>query len=272
MVKAHSFGLSLQSVDMQGSTIAFIGRSQAFSPQSIEQDAAILAAVRSHLLSAGFECLPVSCEDEMISLEKANVYLTMGRRLRTLELLSQQQQNGCLVINSVDAVCACNQRKLLMQQLEDAGIAVPPLSGPDGYWVKRGEGCRESSADVQYAPNRAAADCLCKSLHQRGIQQIDVRAHIVGEWVKFYGVRQTSFFRCYGQQNTSVSDLVSRRVERLADTVAQLVGTDVYGGDCIVPADNQPVLVDFNDWPSFSRCRDEAAEAIASIVIKKTKQ
>ena len=93
MVKAHSFGLSLQSVDMQGSTIAFIGRSQAFSPQSIEQDAAILAAVRSHLLSAGFECLPVSCEDEMISLEKANVYLTMGRRLRTLELLSQQQQD-----------------------------------------------------------------------------------------------------------------------------------------------------------------------------------
>ena len=231
MVKARCSGLNLQSIDMQGSTVAFIGRSQAFSPQSIEKDAAILAAVRSHLLSAGFDCLPVRCEDEIISLDQANVYLTMGRRLQTLELLSQQQQNGCLVINGVDAVRACNQRKLLMQQLQDAGVAVPPLSGADGYWVKRGEGCRESSADVQYAPNRAEADRLCEALRQRGIRQMDVRAHIVGDWVKFYGVRQAGFFRCYGQQDTPVSASVSQRIARLADDVAQLVDIDVYGGD-----------------------------------------
>jgi hypothetical protein len=27
-----------------------------------------------------------------------------------------------------------------------------------------------------------------------------------------------------------------------------------------------PVLIDVNDWPSFKRCREEAAEAIAGYV------
>ncbi|MFS6554926.1 hypothetical protein VPJ68_05445, partial [Parabacteroides distasonis] len=42
----------------------------------------------------------------------------------------------------------------------------------------------------------------------------------------------------------------------------------MYGGDAIVTADGNFVIIDFNDWPSFSRCRDEAAEAIAEYVKK----
>lgn len=254
---------------MLGRTIAFIGRAQAFSPQSVDKDAAVLSAVRSGLQTAGFDCLPVMSEDELPELKLADVYLTMGRSQRTLELLSRQEQEGRLVINTVKAVHSCNQRMMLMQQLETAGIPVPPLTGSDGYWVKRGEGCRETDADVQYAPDRATADRLCEQLHSRGIRQIDMRAHIVGDWVKFYGVRHVGFFRCYGQQENPVPALVSQRIAHLADDVAQLVGIDIYGGDCIVRADGQPVLIDFNDWPSFSRCCDEAAEVIAVCVTKK---
>ena len=53
-------------------------------------------------------------------------------------------------------------------------------------------------------------------------------------------------------------------VERLA----QLVGIEVYGGDAIIDRDGRFYIIDFNDWPSFSRCRDEAAEAIANCPLK----
>ncbi len=256
---------------MQGKTIAFIGRAPVFSPQNVDNDAAILEAVRCQLLSAGFACLPVCSEDELTTLQQADAYLTMGRRQQTLSLLSQQEYAGRQVVNRSDAVQLCNQRTLLMVRMENAGIAVPSLSGTDGYWVKRGDGCRETAADVRYASDRATADRFCEALHQRGIREIDVRAHVIGDWVKFYGVRQAKFFRCYRQDTTPPSAQVSQRVSRLADAAAQLVGIDIYGGDCIVRPDGQPVLVDFNDWPSFSRCRDEGAEAISRCVIKKLK-
>ena len=53
-------------------------------------------------------------------------------------------------------------------------------------------------------------------------------------------------------------------VERLA----QLVGIEVYGGDAIIDRKGRFYIIDFNDWPSFSRCRDEAAEAIANCPLK----
>ena len=45
-------------------------------------------------------------------------------------------------------------------------------------------------------------------------------------------------------------------------------GLDVYGGDCIVREDGTFCIIDLNDWPSFSRCREEAAKAIAGKVCK----
>ena len=55
---------------------------------------------------------------------------------------------------------------------------------------------------------------------------------------------------------------MQHEVQRLAAAV----GVDVYGGDAIIRADGSFCLIDFNDWPSFSRCRDAAADAIVSLV------
>jgi len=48
-----------------------------------------------------------------------------------------------------------------------------------------------------------------------------------------------------------------------AEKVAQTIGITAYGGDAIVRADGTFCIIDFNDWPSFSRCREDAAKAIA---------
>ena len=57
-------------------------------------------------------------------------------------------------------------------------------------------------------------------------------------------------------------------VQQLRHTVARLAsltGIDVYGGDCIINSDGRFFIIDFNDWPSFSPCCEQAAECIAHL-------
>ena len=40
----------------------------------------------------------------------------------------------------------------------------------------------------------------------------------------------------------------------------------VYGGDCIVTPEGEIFIIDFNDWPSFAPCRNQAAPHIADAI------
>ena len=48
--------------------------------------------------------------------------------------------------------------------------------------------------------------------------------------------------------------------------MAEAIGIRVFGGDAIIREDSSYVIIDFNDWPSFSSCSEEASVAIASII------
>ena len=101
-----------------------------------------------------------------------------------------------------------------------------------------------------------------------------------GDLVKVYGVRNTGFFRLFYPTDDGISKFGDERyngmaqhyrfdkegLQRKADLLAEAVGVDIYGGDCIVKADGTYCIIDFNDWPSFSRCREEAADAIVTLV------
>ena len=103
-----------------------------------------------------------------------------------------------------------------------------------------------------------------------------VTAHVAGDLVKFYGVRGTGFFKCFyptdDGENKFDNELHngaahhyafdSQQLMTTAERLAAVIGLDVYGGDCIVRSDGTFAIIDFNDWPSFSRCREEAAKAI----------
>ena len=105
-----------------------------------------------------------------------------------------------------------------------------------------------------------------------------VSRHIVGDLVKFYGVQGQRFFRWYYPTDDGDTKFGCERVNgdaqhfpfnewRLHEACARMAaitGLRVYGGDCIVRSDGTFAIIDFNDWPSFSRCREEAAEAIAA--------
>ena len=54
----------------------------------------------------------------------------------------------------------------------------------------------------------------------------------------------------------------------IATRASRVLSLPIYGGDAIITPDGNIHLIDFNDWPSFSSCRDEAAKAIAKRITK----
>ena len=60
-------------------------------------------------------------------------------------------------------------------------------------------------------------------------------------------------------------------IRALAERGAAALGVEVFGGDCVLPPDGAPLLIDLNDWPSYGPCRLEAAHAIARYVATPTR-
>ncbi|MCR5180185.1 MAG: HAD family hydrolase [Bacteroidaceae bacterium] len=160
-------------------------------------------------------------------------------------------------------------------------IPQPPAAGPFGYWLKRGDAAAQSEGDVLFAPDESTLQRHLDHFRQRGIADYVVSAHVPGDVVKFYGVRGSGFFRTYyptDDGDTKYSHeqhngpahhypFDALQLEADANRLAAAVGVEVYGGDVIVRSDGTYCFIDFNDWPSFSRCRDEAAVAIADRIL-----
>jgi hypothetical protein len=133
--------------------------------------------------------------------------------------------------------------------------------------VKRGDVHAMTSADVLFAPTLEAVRTGLADFAARGISRAALQDHVAGTVVKFYGIVDGRFFRCYTDAATVPAPIP--RLWEAAHAGAVALGLDVFGGDLVVGDDGRPVLVDVNDWPSFARCRDEAAGAIADYVIDR---
>lgn len=258
--------------------ILAIGRAVRFSPNSMEKDAAILADVCRVLESAGINVRIVNEADTLVS---AAGYISMGRLPGTLDFLREREREGKFVVNSAGGTSLCCNRRLLNARLREAGIPLPPDEGSLGYWLKRASGTSESAGDVQFAATREEMLYKRGCMMAQGMEEPVVQAHVSGDLIKFYGVAGQRFFRTYypcddGQwkfgdecRNGSVHRYPYSvdALQKMAELAAAVAGVTVYGGDCIIGSDGSAVLIDFNDWPSFSRCRTDAAGAIASYII-----
>ncbi|MCD8297400.1 MAG: hypothetical protein LUC88_07490 [Prevotella sp.] len=258
-----------------------IYRDECFSPNSVEKDKAILDETGNLLRQLGFTVAFLK-EIDFNPNEDAQLILSMGRLKRTLDLLEFKESQGSIIINSPHSVNAC-ARSYIYKVMRDNNIPTAPLIGPNGYWLKRGDQAAQVKNDVVFARNEYDMTLKLNDFNKRGIYDVLITAHVLGDCVKFYGVRSTGFFMTFypcddgdtkfGNEtingvphhyNFSVHDL-----ENNADKLASLTGTDVYGGDCIIRSDGSYAIIDFNDWPSFARCRQQAAHAILSLIIKK---
>ena len=263
--------------------ILAIGRAERYSPNSVEKDAAIFACVYHELTRAG-HLVKVIDESRLGAIPPdITACITMGRNPLTLDKLDAFRRRGGTVINSPESIRLCCHRRMLDTVLRRVGVRVPDDEGPCGYWLKRADGTAEGPGDIRFAPDSDERDRLMADMRRGGMNDVIVSAHIPGDLVKFYGVCGSEFFRTYypgddGQWKFSDEEHNGRphhypfdtdTLHDMAEKSAQATGTVVYGGDAIVDKDGRPTVIDFNDWPSFSRCRDDAAQAIAEAVSKR---
>lgn len=248
--------------------ILCIYRAAEFSPNMCEKDAAIMDSVAEHLRAKGYTTTMV--HEESLSSSDCHAkdcVLSMGRRTKTLEILSHLHVP---VINSPASVTMAAHRNEVFEGDEPSDF---PL------WIKKAEGYSQCRDDVVYVEDERELNEAVAQFHDRGISNLFFSHHVEGDLVKFYGVRGTDFFSWnyyaggfskfgWEERNDkvyhymfSVQELCSK-----ADELALKTGLTVYGGDCIISEDGSVNIIDLNDWPSFGPCRDEAAEAISSLV------
>ncbi len=231
-------------------------------------------------LRARGHCVVTVDEEHLSNDIKVDAFLSMARSDSALETLRQRVGERALVINSPSSVALCCNRRQLTDTLRWGGVPVPADMGNDGIWLKRSDGTAQTPLDIQFAVTPEEATLKMQMMRDAGITDIITCAHVKGDLVKFYGVRGTEFFSVHypsedgnwkfgdEQHNGSLHyyDYCLADLHRLADRAAELAGLTIYGGDCIIDSDGKPTIIDLNDWPSFSRCREEAAEAIVRVI------
>ena len=269
----------------KGKTL-LIQRAACYSPNSEEKDLAILQEV-----GCLFDDVNIVGEDELVesfstynqlisaeSVGAVNVYyhiISMARSPKVLDCLEQLEQRGIRVLNPSVGIRAC-QRSNVEKVMRENHLPLPPDKGDDGYWVKRADAAAQSKEDVCFCHDWAEVEKIKSTFMQRGITDVVTQAHVKGDVVKFYGVEGTNFFRYYylgDDTETKFGDeerngkpqyypFSSSDLQTDAEKLACLLQTPIYGGDAIIQEDGSYVIIDFNDFPSFSKCRKEAAKAI----------
>lgn len=269
----------------KGKTL-LIQRAACYSPNSEEKDLAILQEVGcffddAKIIGESEFVENFSTYNQLISAESVgsvNAYyqiISMARSPKALDCLEQLEQRGIRVLNPSVGVRAC-QRSNVDKVMRENHLPLPPDEGDDGYWVKRADTAAQSKEDVCFCHDWAEVEKTKSSFMQRGITDIVTQAHVKGDVVKFYGVEGTDFFRYYysgDDTETKFGDegrsgkpqyypFSSSNLQADAEKLACLLQTPIYGGDAIIQEDGSYVIIDFNDFPSFSKCRKEAAKAI----------
>ena len=272
-----------------------VRRDDRFSPNSVEKDRLILEAacnnVCRHFEQQGEPCaLRWVDEAELTTNDEADLYLSMARLPEALSILEGFEQQGRRVINSPRGVRNC-QRSVLEKLMRENNLSTPLAyqEGPEEEspcWLKRGDAAAQSKDDVVFCNDAEALKKAISDFEARGISDYVISRHVEGDVVKFYGVSleaTPSFFRHFyptDDGQTKFGDETARNgkahhyafdvsaLQSEVERLARLVGIEVYGGDAIIDREGRFYIIDFNDWPSFSRCRDEAAEAIGNCPLK----
>lgn len=274
-------------------------RAGAYSPNHIGNDAAIFNAAADQLRKRGCEVRVYSEEQFQKADIEEEVILDMCREQESIRKLISLEERGRLVINSGTGITNCT-RERMTRMLIGNGIPYPEslivntnedvrgelekaLFG--SCWIKRGDFHAMHKEDVSYCRHAEEAQEVLHEYFYRGIKRAVINRHLVGDLVKFYGVKGQPFFYWfypfdeghskYGYEAVNGKSLGlpfdAEALHQLCERAASVMDVDIYGGDGIVDTDGTVRIIDFNDWPSFAPCRAEAARWIAKAVLHAIK-
>lgn len=274
-------------------------RAGAYSPNHIGNDAAIFNAAADQLRKRGCEVRVYSEEQFQKADIEEEVILDMCREQESIRKLISLEERGRLVINSGTGITNCT-RERMTRMLIGNGIPYPESlivnTNEDvrgelekahfgSCWIKRGDFHAMHKEDVSYCRHAEEAQEVLHEYFYRGIKRAVINRHLVGDLVKFYGVKGQPFFYWfypfdeghskYGHEAINgKSQGIKFNIKQMKDIcqrAAEELNVVIYGGDCIVSPEGEMRIIDFNDWPSFAPCRNEAAPHIAKAVISLIK-
>lgn len=285
---------------MADTKIAGIMRAGAFSPNHIGNDAAIFNLVADQLRKRGCSVTTYSEEQLIAGQVKENIIVNMCREQRSITILQQLEDAGALVINSGYGIENCT-RERMTRILVGCGIPYPESlivntdegikdalvkAKMDRAWIKRGDFHAMHKEDVSYVRHPEEAQEVLQEYFLRGIKRAVINRHLEGDLIKFYGVRDSPYFfwfypfdsghSKYGHEAINGhSQGISFSLDTLRNIcqkAAEVLDVTIYGGDCIVSPQGDIRIIDFNDWPSFAPCRNEAAPHIARAILARIKE
>lgn len=272
--------------------IVGVSRGSEYSPNHVDNDAAIFSLTARELEKHGCD-VRVFNEKDFVSMGvEADYIFDMARDKATISLLKSMEDKGAIVVNSAYGIENCSRRPMTEKLIEN-GIPHPEsyiistdeefLFESFPYWIKRGDSHAIVREDVNYVECREEAELVLADFRKRGIGTAVINEHLLGDLVKFYGVAGTDFFFSFYPTEQSHSKFGLEAIngenrgypfdknvlKKYADKAAKVLNVPIYGGDCVVSSDGTIRIIDFNDWPSFARCRNEAAPYIAECIIKE---
>ena len=275
-------------------------RAGAYSPNHIGNDAAIFNLVADQLRKRGCEVNVYSEEQIIAGAPTEDIILNMCREQKSIAILQELEDQGKLVINSGYGIENCT-RERMTRILLGSNIPYPDSlivntnegvrdaldkAGFTSCWIKRGDFHAMHKEDVSYVRHTEEAQEILQEYFLRGIKRAVINRHLIGDLIKFYGVRDTPFFYWfypfdmghskYGHEaiNGKAQGLEFDK-DKLKDICRQasdVLDVRIYGGDCIISSEGDIRIIDFNDWPSFAPCRNEAAPHIAKCVLSAIKE
>ena len=280
--------------------IAGIMRAGAYSPNHIGNDAAIFNAAADHLRKRG--CIVnIYSEEQFIADEVTEpVIVNMCREMKSIHKLQELEQKGALVINSGFGIENCTRERMtrilvgsnipypesLIVNTDEGVTATLKKAGFTQCWIKRGDFHAMHKEDVSYVRHPEEAQEVLQEYFLRGIKRAVINRHLVGDLIKFYGVQGTPFFfwfypfdlghSKYGHEaingKSQGLEFDKEKLRAICQNASEVLDVKVYGGDCIISPEGDIRIIDFNDWPSFAPCRQEAAPHIAKCILNEIKK
>lgn len=281
--------------------ILCISRSSQYSPNMADNDSAIFASVCSELTNMGNSVATIS-ETDMVGYDYTPYQriLTMARDTFSLVMLEKETSTEVQsrFINSIDGILRATNKAAVASQFLEAGIPQPEFIAGKGkeilicsaespsaitvpLWLKNCDGSATIAEDTTFCSTNQDFQNAFDSFASRNIQMWIAQTHLPGDLVKFYGVEGTDFFDWdyaskghskFGHEAINGKEhgfsFSAQRLKYYADKAAKVLNTPIYGGDAIIDSEGNFYIIDFNDFPSFSRCRNQAAKAIAQKVVQ----
>lgn len=284
--------------DWNTTKILAIYRQKEFSPNSEDKDSLILSSVVENLKAKGYNVDALKEEDFVnydysLLANKYKLIISMARSDKAMSLLVDLEKNGCVVINSTRAIKNCFRAKQT-EILQQNNISIPQTFVVDtscydekvfekfeigNFWIKRADFQTIERQDVCQPTSNEQLISILKDYNNRGIDKALVSKNIIGNVIKFYGIRDTDFFCYYYPTEDKFHNKINLSKDKFhfdekqfiqqVNKAIELLDLYIYGGDAVIDESGRYFIIDINDFPSFSSCRKEVAKEIVNLLISK---